>query len=501
VWSRLSVFAEDFELAAAEVVCAGNGLEPGEVSDAVFGLVDKSVLVASDQGGRRRLRMLTTLREYGRERLREEHGDGLPDSPGEEEVAARHLDWYAGLARRFEREWFGPDQPEWLARVGAELPNIRAALELALARPEHVRTGQQVAADLCHFWNAVSRREGMSWLTRVVEAEREPSRELVHALSALSWVSSTAGAPDLSWRSCQEAESLVREHAPERLPRILHNMGMNLMARQDPRAVAVIEEAVRVAKEQLGERSEEAAYATFCLGFCVGVLGEGERSAQALADCVSICRGAGERWWLGWVRTAQAFAAWTSGDLDRHQQAATEALLLARQLSEDHLCATALSHLALAHVGRDDRRAAYLIGICESYWHDTGSFVLGFGPTATVLDQARRMLVESLGEAAFEEQLRRGGGDRLEAGVALVLAEAAVRTDPRQDTSPRFRLTPRESEIARLVAEGLSNRDVAARLVLSTRTVESHVQNIFTKTGFTSRVHLAMWYAGHAGGP
>ena len=55
------------------------------------------------------------------------------------------------------------------------------------------------------------------------------------------------------------------------------------------------------------------------------------------------------------------------------------------------------------------------------------------------------------------------------------------------------------AEIARLVAAGLSNRDVAARLVLSKRTVESHVQSIFTKTGFTSRIHLALWYADHAG--
>lgn len=54
-------------------------------------------------------------------------------------------------------------------------------------------------------------------------------------------------------------------------------------------------------------------------------------------------------------------------------------------------------------------------------------------------------------------------------------------------------LTPREADVVQLLTEGLSNREIAGRLVLSTRTVETHVQNIFNKTGFVSRAQVAAW--------
>ena len=55
-------------------------------------------------------------------------------------------------------------------------------------------------------------------------------------------------------------------------------------------------------------------------------------------------------------------------------------------------------------------------------------------------------------------------------------------------------LTRRESEIAGLVAQGMTNRQIAARLVISQRTVNSHVENIFAKPGFTKRTQIATWY-------
>jgi non-specific serine/threonine protein kinase len=54
-------------------------------------------------------------------------------------------------------------------------------------------------------------------------------------------------------------------------------------------------------------------------------------------------------------------------------------------------------------------------------------------------------------------------------------------------------LTPREQQIARLVGQGLSNRQIAAQLVISQRTAESHVENILRKRGFASRTQIAAW--------
>ena len=58
-------------------------------------------------------------------------------------------------------------------------------------------------------------------------------------------------------------------------------------------------------------------------------------------------------------------------------------------------------------------------------------------------------------------------------------------------------LTQREREVAALIALGLSNRDIAARLVISERTAEAHVSNLLSKVGLRSRAQLALWAARH----
>lgn len=495
VWTRMAVFAGDVELAAAEVVCASEDLDEAEVTEAVAGLVNKSVLLpAVDEGGPR-FRMLATLREYGLERLRDERGIGGDPSPAEVDLRARHLAWYAELAARLEREWFGPDQPGWRARLMAELPNIRTALQFALDNPEHRRAGQQLAADLRAFWITGPMREGTGWLSRLVEAAPEPSRELVHALSALSWVAAAAGAADQSTVAARSAVELAADHAPERVTRALHNLGMNLASRGDPSALPLLEESVARARKEPGHSGEEQAYALFALGFCVGVLGDAARSADLYAQSVSICRRAGERWWLAWMRTAEALPASMLADPAPLESAVAEALHLARQIPDHHACVVGLSHLALRE-GADARRAAFLLGICERYWRDAGGFMLVSEPWASAISRAEQRWRTALGESAYDEAHRRGESATLEEGIAMVLGErqpaASLPTAGAAATGAR--LTRREAEIARLVAEGLTNRDIAAALVLSARTVETHVQNILIKTGFTSRTQVAAWY-------
>src|SRR5262249_12228153 len=109
-------------------------------------------------------------------------------------------------------------------------------------------------------------------------------------------------------------------------------------------------------------------------------------------------------------------------------------------------------------------------------------------------------IVDEIGEKAFDAAFARGRAMTIDEGVAFAL-EREPPTTPAAvvRATPGTGLTQRQLEIARLVADDLTNRQIAARLFLSERTVETHVTNILNKLGLGSRVQLARWIAEEAG--
>jgi predicted ATPase len=121
--ARLSVFAGSFELDAAGVVVAGEGIDRDDALDLVAGLVEQSLLQVAQRQGRARYRLLETIRVYARQRLSE-----LDDT---DRVRGRHLKFHVGLAGR-AREGLHDAQPEpWVARLAADLDDLRAAMDWA----------------------------------------------------------------------------------------------------------------------------------------------------------------------------------------------------------------------------------------------------------------------------------------------------------------------------------------------------------------------------------
>lgn len=495
LWSMLSVFAADFELDAIEAVCGGDAIEDEDIPTAVFGLVDKSILLVQTRGGSRYFRMLETLRDYGLALLRDQHDIGGDVPLPEQELRSRHLAWYAQLGAQFEREWFGPEQPMWVTRMNAELPNIRAALQFSLDHPEHIRTGQLLAANLCHFWNSGAQREGAAWLAKLLDADPRPSLERVHALAAMSWVSSILGLAEQSADAAAAAFDLVDEHAPEWTSRVYQHVGMVRAQQGDSSALALVEQALARARREAGDDSGEAAYAWFCVAFCQMLRGNGEGSAHAFAECFAICRRTGERWWLGWSLLAEGFFSWLASDPATIEGAVTEALANLREIPDVRGCVTSLNHLALAGANGNDRLASYLFGVCDEFWRDAGGSLLDMDPWATALSAARLRFQEALGAQAYDTEYRRGREGTVDEALAVVLGELPQASPPQPlDAETYAKLTRREADIVQLLTEGLSNREIAGRLVLSTRTVETHVQNILNKTGFASRAQVAAWH-------
>ncbi|MBP2329412.1 putative ATPase [Kibdelosporangium banguiense] len=144
VWALLSVFAGSFDLSGAEAVCAGEDIEPADIVDIVAGLVDKSILVGERHDDTLRYRLLSSLRDYGLEKLTE---------LGKVSAArGRHRDHYLHRAEDYERQWFGPRQPEIAEDLRTELDNFRAALTYCVTTPGEAQHGLHLAETLwCHW--------------------------------------------------------------------------------------------------------------------------------------------------------------------------------------------------------------------------------------------------------------------------------------------------------------------------------------------------------------
>ncbi len=169
---RLSVFAEGFDLEAAEAVCGFGDLEALEVTGLLGSLVDKSLVGAERTGGALRYRLLETIRQFAAERLAEAGADEAAA------VAAAHSEYFLAAAETAAPHLNGPDQGEWFARLDAEQANLRRAADHAAGRPDGTTQVLRFGAALRVYWMTRSRNEeALSLLTPALErpdARTEP---------------------------------------------------------------------------------------------------------------------------------------------------------------------------------------------------------------------------------------------------------------------------------------------------------------------------------------
>jgi len=157
---------------------------------------------------------------------------------------------------------------------------------------------------------------------------------------------------------------------------------------------------------------------------------------------------------------------------------------------------TTFSVEALAWIAasrHQDERAAVLLGAATGLLQ-SGTTLDGFQPLAGHHRDCERQARQALGETAFQAACHRG----LDLPAADVLGYA-LQQQPDKPPAPAVSdgapLTPRELQVARLVAGGRSNKEIAAALVIAPRTAEGHVERILAKLGFTSRAQAAAWVA------
>jgi len=228
---------------------------------------------------------------------------------------------------------------------------------------------------------------------------------------------------------------------------------------------------------------------------------EGDLAAAeaASSEGARLSRDVGDLYYLERMLMNLGLVAMAAGDLPGSNTRFIEGLRIAKQM-DNRLGQSSFVRLlgGQAATSGHPRLAARLLGAAEALGLAAGAGrtgPTGPGRLEPELARAREAAITALGAAKFEAEYAAGMQLSREAALRLALGEPGeidVGTADHVETGP---LSKREVEVARLIAEGISNREIGARLFISERTVTIHVGNILNKLGFDSRVQVAGWMA------
>jgi predicted ATPase/DNA-binding CsgD family transcriptional regulator len=481
LWQRAAVFVGEFDLAAAEAVCADAALPREAIMDVLDGLVDASVLGVYRRPDHVRFRMLETIRLFG--------GQLLERSGGRTAVARRHRDYYAQLAA--DVDWVGPDQVTDLNRLADEHGQLRAALEFSVDTPGEAVAGLDLAADLWLYWQARAQvGEGRRWLARLLASCAEPTVTRAKGLAVAGYLAIAQANAAAAIPLLQEAHALATSLDEKGVAAFATQyLGLVEMFRGDHDAAERLLRTAAAARRQLGQ-DRFAAFAMADVGVSAFFRGDLDTAGTAFTESLALNSG-GDPWTRSHALWGLGLVRWRTGALAEAEQLQNEALGLIQRVDDHSGIALGIHALAWLAASRGDwPRAARLTGAAEATWRSIPA--QSPEPLRPFIDECARRGSEALGVVHWQAEYDRGGSLDRQAALALALGEAPSAVQRHRDGGP---LTRRQREVAQLVAQGLTDREVAARLSISIRTAESHVEQILARLGFRSRAQVAAWVA------
>ena len=486
MWRRVSVFAGSFDLDAAEAVCAVGRVAPGQIADLVDALVAKSILL---RGGHdeARYRLLDTIGEFG---LRKVRGRGR-----ERSLRLRHRRWYATLAAR--QEAFGPRRAEWITALDADHQNLRTALEFSISEPAEVAAGAEMACDLWRYWETHGHlTEGRRILAALLDKLDQTAEVRPRALWVAGFLALVQGDLPGARALLDAGLSAARTAGDARAVAYASGLlGLTLsLAGEHGRGHALAENALRLHRQSADQVGVVMTLAQ--IGYVHLCSGELEAAAGRYGECARLAASCGNVWYEKYARWELGVAKWLLGDHDAAAALVRASLRAARSMDDQIGVALCLDSLAwIAASQGKPARAAILLGTAGAAWAAIRATLQPAlrGHHDAALAAARQALPEGSYQAAFAEGSAMSQAEAIAFALKEPSAAAGSPAIPVLGIQPQ--LTRREQEVAVLVAQGMSNGQIAATLVISARTAETHVQHIMDKLGVSSRAQIAVWSA------
>lgn len=487
----LAVFAGGCTLTAAEAVCADESVQTAEVIDVLAHLVDKSLVVADQTADSTRYRLLETIRQYALAKLQV-----AGDLAG---VSARHCAFFVAWAEQAAAHLNGSNQLAWLDGYAAEHDNLRAAARWASAS-HYGEPALRLAAALWRFWEVRGDfTEGRQWLEEALGA----------AGAALPAVRAEAhlGAGTLAWHQARYDQSLVHNktalvlfqelHDEQGVALALNHVGVQLLFQQEfAAAAAFLEQSLALAKTL--NNKWVMIYALHNLGEIARHQEDYTNAARQYGAALALAQELDDAWatsiqliWLGVVTRQLGHFAQAGAYL-------TQSMAIIRQLDDkEHTveCLEGFAGLAAAQ-GQTDK-AVHL-------WSAADTLRQSIETPLSPLERHEYQLSlaasrAALGEPGFAAEWEVGRALTLEQAVAYALA-APTASAPDAEPAPAAGeheqfggLSAREREVAILIAQGKSNREIAQAMTVGLKTIETYITRIFNKLGCDSRVEVATW--------
>lgn len=498
LFRQLAIFVGGFTLDAADACTGSAELTSNEddglpaVLDDLISLVRQSLVERVDSTtDASRFFMRDIVREYALERMLE---SGAADDP-----ASRHAEYFLALVERAEPELTGPEQAEWLERLDEDHSNLRAAFEwLRTHGPDDAALRFAKAVWRFGYTRGVL-DEARQWLEVALAGNDAPPTNLhAAALNGVGILAATQGALDRAERAHREALDIAGRSDDRSLrAAALNGLGDVAALRELPdEAVARYEEA-RAEFELAGDRRGVAGTLTN-QGNVLWDQGKLEPGRDLHERALRLYRSIGERRGIAWSLS-------NIGRLMIELGSAADAAAPLRDALTQYLALGDKAGIAEVFEGTaeraarlgDHRQAATLMGAARALREAIGAPVAANDRAHhdQVVDSIRTHLA-----AEFDELWERGQSLSLDEAIALVAEPipgdpadrgSAPASPHRLHVPGGAPLTQRQMDVLRLLAEGKSDAEIADELFIGTRTVQTHLANVYARLGVSSRTAAA----------
>ncbi|MDB5076323.1 MAG: transcriptional regulator, LuxR family [Chloroflexi bacterium] len=492
LFACLGVFVGGFTLEAAETIVTNGRNHRVDVLECLASLVDKSLVLRVDYGdGGYRFRLMESVRDFALEQVARAEEDDA--------VGHAHAHYFLELAERAAPELVGRTQRAWFLRLEQEHGNLWAALRWWWNHGEN-EPALRLAAALGYFWEVRGYlREGQEALERALA--RVPGadpRLRARVLNRLGSVLISQGEAERSQVVIEEALALGRALKDADITaRSLTQLGRRAISVRLPEdgtreATRLLEEALAL-RQQMGDRRGAANVRT-----PLGWLALGQRAyerAEPLGqEALAAYREVGDEAGATVTLVMLCLAAGEQGATARAVALARQGLEASTRLQDRRLLLLESYVVVwwLAGEPGDAEQLAILLGAAEAMG-DAIASVPGGWPKART-PEAAAALQARLGKERFDAACKEGRGlsfSQIGELVSLVLNDVEAGGADAEESSEKRRphtiLSKREDEVLRLVAEGLTNKEIARELFVTENTVKTHVTSLFNKLGVDSR--------------